>query len=185
MIHCIYTHPHRITLKIMDPTREEYLQKANTLISLVEKFEMDTHIDEYKPESYFIASSEELDTILMTFIQEHGVRVVTDALPTFLISRDVSHWTLWAIANFCDHGINDKYYFFGCALKQVMRVQMTQKVKLQLCAKRFLARKKLAELKKGDSCAICVGPLLITRRHTSNCTWKEICSMCWSLHTQK
>jgi hypothetical protein len=71
----------------------------------------------------------------------------------------------------------------------VKTLREDKKVKLQLCVKRFLARKKLAEL-KNDICAICVEPIFLGR-HTTPCghlfhtdcirRWKAIkpeCPMC-------
>jgi hypothetical protein len=71
--------------------------------------------------------------------------------------------------------------------------RLRELVKIQLFAKRYIARKKLAELKQiisGDICVICVAPLILGRHTTpcghffhTNCIdrWKAIkpeCPMC-------
>jgi hypothetical protein len=60
--------------------------------------------------------------------------------------RDVSPWTYHSIARFCcdfENYYSGERYNLPAAIDQVMEMKM----KIQLCAKRFLARKILAELK--------------------------------------
>ena len=92
------------------------------------------------------------------------------------------------------HWNHKKEVSLKAAIKQrAFEARVIKIIKIQLCAKRYLARKKLAELKQiisGDMCAICVAPLILGR-HTTPCghffhtscidRWKAIkdtCPMC-------
>ena len=181
------------------PPRMYYLL-ADEFISLVEKYEEENVQEDEEVENTFCAwhpDQIKMEGILFSFIEEYGLShymdsKILDVLPTVLVSRTVSYWTFRTIARFCDEldGITFPAGYFGDSLYNECQDLMNKKVKLQLCVKRFLARKKLAELKNDDICAICVEPIFLGRHTTpcghlfhTNCIrrWKAIkpeCPMC-------
>jgi hypothetical protein len=142
------------------------IELAHELISLVEKYEKEEEYDfhDHGPDQM------EIGRIMRTCIREAGyINRDSDVLyflTMALVDRDVSPWTYHSIARFCRDFQNiysgERYYHriarFGrdfqnfysgerynldAAIGQVLDM----KIKIQLCAKRFLARKILAELK--------------------------------------
>ena len=179
---------------------EEFVERANELISLVEEYVKEADINEDEDFYPWSQDQVEIERIMQTFIEEHGFipmkSDVLDALPMVLVFRDVSPWTYKSIERFWN--IFDGIYFMGSGYNYVLLDDAVwdiwdKMIKLQLCAKRFLARKRLAELKQnisGDICAICVQPLIMGCQTTqcghvfhTKCigSWKAIkpqCPMC-------
>ena len=188
---------------------EEFVERANELISLVEEYVKEADINEDEDFDPWSQDQRKIERIMLRFLDEHGFdekgfdgmifRVksdVLDALPMVLVFRAVTPWTFKSIERFWNHF--EEIYFGRKGYKFVLLDGAIGKIwkkmtKLQLCAKRFLARKRLAELKQnisGDICAICVQPLIMGCQTTqcghvfhTKCigSWKAIkpqCPMC-------
>jgi hypothetical protein len=167
--------------------------EANELIDTVEKYEEANIHEDEEDFNQWNPDQQILEEIMINFINEHGVgryqeSGVLDALPTVLLSRDVSHWTYYTIARFCDQydGIMFPHGYFGQPLDDEFQGLMDLKVKLQRCAKRFVARNRLASTKihTEETCAICMGPLNPRYNKHTPCghLFHTGCIRRWKLH---
>jgi hypothetical protein len=142
-------------------------KEANEMIDMVERYEKENIQEGEDDFDYDNPDQENVKKILMDFIKEHGVgryleSEVLQALPIVLVSRDVSYWTYRSLEHFCDQYDEILYEdgYFGRSLDEECQSLMDLKVKLQRCAKRFVARIRLAPSEKQDeTCPICVGSL--------------------------
>jgi hypothetical protein len=167
-------------------------KEANELIELVEKYEEENiQVDEDDFRAWN-PDQENVEKFLMDFIKEHGVgrymeSEVLNALPIVLVSRDVSYWTYYSLASFCDNygGMLYRYGYFGRSLDEECQSLMDLKVKLQRCAKRFVARIRLAPGKQQDeTCPICLGSLNPRYNTPTPCghLFHTGCIRRWKLH---
>ena len=123
------------------------IELAHELISLVEKYEKEEEYDfhDHGPDQM------EIGRIMRTCIREAGyINRDSDVLyfltMALVYRRGVSPWTYNSIARFCcdfENFYSGERYNLDAAIGRVLDM----KIKIQLCAKRFLARKILAELK--------------------------------------